>query len=101
MPTSMNHRQQQQQQLDRRRFLQLTGAAVAGAYALDGISLHESTVRGAEPAFEMPKMAFPEKSDLIIRADRPPNLEMPVKYLSEDITPNEVFYVRWHLGILS
>jgi DMSO/TMAO reductase YedYZ molybdopterin-dependent catalytic subunit len=93
----MNHRQQ----LDRRRFLQLTGAAVAGAYALDGIPLRGASARAAEPLFEqMPRLAFPEKRDLIMRADRPPNLEMPLKYLSEDLTPNEVFYVRWHLGIL-
>ena len=29
--------------------------------------------------------------------DRPPNLETPLKYFREDFTPNEVFFVRWHL----
>jgi DMSO/TMAO reductase YedYZ molybdopterin-dependent catalytic subunit len=43
---------------------------------------------------------FPEKTDLILLTDRPPNLEMPARWFREDITPNEAFYVRWHLGII-
>ena len=41
---------------------------------------------------------FPEKTDLILQADRPPNLEMPLAHLRDDITPNDAFYVRWHLA---
>ena len=40
---------------------------------------------------------FPEKTDLILRTDRPPQLETPLHYFREDLTPNEAFYVRWHL----
>jgi DMSO/TMAO reductase YedYZ molybdopterin-dependent catalytic subunit len=40
---------------------------------------------------------FPEKADLILRTDRPPQLETPLRYFREDFTPNEAFYVRWHL----
>jgi sulfite dehydrogenase len=40
---------------------------------------------------------FPEKTELILRTDRPPQLETPLHYFLEDITPNEAFYVRWHL----
>jgi DMSO/TMAO reductase YedYZ molybdopterin-dependent catalytic subunit len=40
---------------------------------------------------------FPEKADLILRTDRPPQLETPLRYFLEDFTPNEAFYVRWHL----
>jgi DMSO/TMAO reductase YedYZ molybdopterin-dependent catalytic subunit len=43
---------------------------------------------------------FPEKTDLILLTDRPPNLETPLRYFREDLTPNEAFYVRWHLAIL-
>ena len=40
---------------------------------------------------------FPEKTELILRTDRPPQLETPLFYFREDFTPNEAFYVRWHL----
>jgi DMSO/TMAO reductase YedYZ molybdopterin-dependent catalytic subunit len=41
---------------------------------------------------------FPEKTDLILITDRPPQLETPLKYFREDLTPNEAFFVRWHLS---
>src|SRR5947207_15206501 len=44
--------------------------------------------------------AFPQKRQLILLADRPPNLETPLKYFREDLTPNDVFYVRWHLATI-
>jgi DMSO/TMAO reductase YedYZ molybdopterin-dependent catalytic subunit len=44
-------------------------------------------------------LRFPEKAQLIALTDRPPNLETPLRYFREDLTPNEAFYVRWHLGI--
>jgi DMSO/TMAO reductase YedYZ molybdopterin-dependent catalytic subunit len=40
---------------------------------------------------------FPQKTELILRTDRPPQLETPLRYFREDLTPNEAFYVRWHL----
>ena len=40
---------------------------------------------------------YPEKTDLILRTDRPPQLETPLEFFRTDITPNEAFYVRWHL----
>jgi DMSO/TMAO reductase YedYZ molybdopterin-dependent catalytic subunit len=43
---------------------------------------------------------FPEKTDLILLTDRPPNLEMPAKYFKDDLTPNDAFFVRWHLGVI-
>jgi sulfite dehydrogenase len=39
-----------------------------------------------------------EKKDMILLTDRPPNLETPLKYFKLDYTPNEVFFVRWHLS---
>jgi DMSO/TMAO reductase YedYZ molybdopterin-dependent catalytic subunit len=47
-----------------------------------------------------PALQFPEKVPLITLTDRPPNLETPIRYFREDLTPNEAFYVRWHLGIV-
>jgi sulfite dehydrogenase len=45
--------------------------------------------------------AWPEKvKDMILLTDRPPNLEMPLRYLRHDLTPNDALYVRWHLATL-
>jgi DMSO/TMAO reductase YedYZ molybdopterin-dependent catalytic subunit len=40
------------------------------------------------------------KKDMILLTDRPPNLETPLKYFLLDYTPNDVFFVRWHLPVL-
>jgi len=40
------------------------------------------------------------KKDMILLTDRPPNLETPLKYFLQDYTPNDVFFVRWHLPLL-
>jgi DMSO/TMAO reductase YedYZ molybdopterin-dependent catalytic subunit len=40
---------------------------------------------------------FPEKSEMIFLTDRPPQLETPFHYFLQDLTPNEAFFVRWHL----
>jgi sulfite dehydrogenase len=41
-----------------------------------------------------------EKDSMILLTDRPPNLETPLKYFKLDFTPNNVFFVRWHLSKL-
>ncbi len=38
------------------------------------------------------------KDSLLLLTDRPPNLETPLKWLKLDYTPNNVFFVRWHLA---
>jgi sulfite dehydrogenase len=48
------------------------------------------------PAREMAR--FPEKTDLILLTDRPPQLETPLKFYQQDLTPNDAFFVRWHLA---
>lgn len=40
------------------------------------------------------------KGDLLFLTDRPPNLETPLKYFLYDYTPNNVFFVRWHLSMI-
>ena len=69
-------------------------AAVAARSGLPAFALAE------EPAKKLAGLVFPEKLPLINLTDRPPNLEMPLKYFRDDLTPNEAFYVRWHLAIL-
>ncbi len=40
---------------------------------------------------------YPQKTDLILLTDRPPQLETPLSYFRSDLTPNDAFFVRWHL----
>lgn len=40
---------------------------------------------------------FPGKVAMRLINDRPPCLETPWRYFQSDLTPNEAFYVRWHL----
>src|SRR5207247_7349874 len=91
----MQHSQTQvlSRALNRRMFLRLVSAAGAGAV------LSPRLIR-AGPNLNPPQellVAFPEKTDLILRTDRPPQLETPLHYFLDDFTPNEAFYVRWHL----
>ncbi len=41
---------------------------------------------------------FPEKDKLILYSERPPLLETPRQYFDRAITPNKLFFVRWHLA---
>src|SRR2546422_8724425 len=79
--------------LNRRMFVRLVSAAGAGA-------LLSPRLTGAGPNLSPAQeqlVAFPEKTDLILRTDRPPQLETPLHYFREIFTPNDAFYVRWHL----
>ncbi|HTK75115.1 MAG TPA: molybdopterin-dependent oxidoreductase, partial [Gemmataceae bacterium] len=90
--------------LDRRAFLRL--AALAGAGSLlpsfvrrSALAEAADTTRpAAPPGLELAR--FPEKTDLILLTDRPPQLETPLRYFRTDLTPNEAFFVRWHLAII-
>jgi hypothetical protein len=35
---------------------------------------------------------------LVLQTDRPPQLETPLHYFRQDLTPNDAFFVRWHLA---
>src|SRR5271157_3278155 len=74
----------------RRDFLKTAGAAAALA-ALGDIpsDLFASEIRMAK---------FPEKTDMIVLTSRPPQLETPLHYFKDQITPNEAVFVRWHIS---
>ena len=42
-------------------------------------------------------MRYPEKTDLILLTSRPPQLETPKRYFDRALTPNEAFFVRYHI----
>lgn len=78
----------------------MAAGAAAAAMAPRGVWADEGAAGHPAPPVKREMAKFPEKTDLILLTDRPPNLETPLKYFREDLTPNEAFYVRWHLGIV-
>jgi DMSO/TMAO reductase YedYZ molybdopterin-dependent catalytic subunit len=89
--------------MDRRNFSRLL-ASVAGCVATNqafgGVYSPTSFIPAtwASQAAAMPTMArYPQKTDLILLTDRPPQLETPLRYFETDLTPNDAFFVRWHL----
>jgi sulfoxide reductase catalytic subunit YedY len=49
---------------------------------------------------EVLEVTFPEKRPLIVYSDRPPLLETPRDAFTKAITPNDEFFVRWHMPII-
>ena len=80
--------------MKRRGFLQLIGAT--GAAALTASCSRINSVAGTLSS-SPDLIRFPEKTELIFLTDRPPLLETPLHYFRQDFTPNEAFFVRWHL----
>jgi len=94
-----------QSTFDRRDFLRLGGAVGVGA--LLSSCKQSPTAAPSAPATqpvaatsppESDLVRFPEKTELILLTERPPQLETPIQYFREDLTPNEAFFVRWHLA---
>jgi DMSO/TMAO reductase YedYZ molybdopterin-dependent catalytic subunit len=85
---------------DRRGFLRSLGMAWAGA-GLWGSRLFEGPALAAEGDNPLlsgrPLVRYPGKTDLILLTSRPPQLETPISYFENAITPNEAFYVRYHI----
>ena len=78
--------------LDRRRFLTTLGAAAAlGLARPRGAGAEDPILAGR------PLVRYPEKTDLILLTSRPPQLETPMRYFDRAITPNDAFFVRYHV----
>src|SRR5439155_20187511 len=89
-------------EMNRRSFLR-TAAAVAGAgaaAALPGRVWAQQSPTTLPPGGRAQMARFPEKTDLILLTDRPPQLETPIRYFRQDLTPNDAFFVRWHLSAI-
>ena len=80
--------------MNRRGFLQLLGAT-----SLAGLASSCTRDNSAVGSLSSPTdlVRFPEKAEMILLTDRPPQLETPLHYFRQDLTPNEAFFVRWHL----
>jgi DMSO/TMAO reductase YedYZ molybdopterin-dependent catalytic subunit len=88
--------------LSRRHLLQSAGASAA----LAGLPFTRAFGAGAQLTPGVPQGVatyvqmgtLPGKKPLIQLADRPPNYEAPLEYLRTPITPNDQFFVRYHLA---
>ena len=82
--------------IDRRDLLRL--AAASCAFSLVSSCARTPAVVAPVERPQRNLMQFPEKDPLILLTDRPPQLETPLHYFRQDLTPNEAFFVRWHLS---
>ena len=87
--------------IDRRRFL--AGVALPALAPLSSLASAASKIwqpeELAEGAVSSAVLeAIEGKVPLIKRSYRPPNYETPIDYFKEPITPNEAFFVRYHLS---
>jgi len=97
----------------RRGWLKTLGAASATLAAGQILSKRDAVAQepiGQQPAPEFTGPAanpywtspgqfatYPQKAPLILLTDRPVQLETPRHYFLSTVTPNDAFFVRWHL----
>src|SRR5262250_2379636 len=80
----------------RRDFIRAMGQA--GSVLLAGGGLISAAHAADDPILTgRPLVRYPEKTDLILLTSRPPQLETPMKYFDRAITPNDAFFVRYHV----
>jgi sulfite dehydrogenase (cytochrome) subunit A len=79
----------------RREFLKT--AAAASAFLAGGSRARPAAAQADAILAGRPLVRYPEKTDLILLTSRPPQLETPMKYFDRAITPNEAFFVRYHV----
>ena len=72
--------------------LAVTAATLFGKDGAKGVAADE---------FTPPQIAFPQKKPLKTISDRPPLLESPRDIFTNAITPNDQFFVRWHICRIS
>ncbi len=82
---------------NRRTFLKHSGLAVVGAGLFAPTKLLSAAGLASGTLAASGLEALPGKKPLIKRSYRPVNYETPVDYFDDVITPNDRFFVRWHL----
>ena len=89
--------------MDRRKFLQALGGVAAlpalkplAAAGADAVPLTAGLPAGAYGIAQMASLAG--KRPLIEWTARPPNYESPLTAFANPITPNDLFFVRYHLA---
>src|SRR6185436_12566414 len=91
---------QSQRGLARRRFLKTSVLAVASLASARVWSLKGAETRNMPFGNgERTLVKFPQKRPLILLTTRPPQLETPFSVFNEGVlTPNDAFFVRYHLA---
>jgi sulfite dehydrogenase (cytochrome) subunit A len=78
----------------RRQVLQILG----GGAALVASGRVPAWAQSSDPILAgRPLVRYPQKADLILLTSRPPQLETPMTWFDRAITPNEAFFVRYHV----
>ena len=85
--------------LNRRNYLQWAGLGLAGLLPL-GCGRQPSPTMPITSSGRDELLRFPGKVPLRALNNRPPCLETPWEYYRTDFTPNDAFYVRWHLQVI-
>lgn len=83
--------------LNRRSWLRWTSAA--GISLLLPAGCARQVPSKDQTTADLP-LRFPGKVPMRVINDRPPCLESPWSAFQHDLTPNEAFYVRWHLQVI-
>ncbi|MBX9947972.1 MAG: molybdopterin-dependent oxidoreductase [Candidatus Obscuribacterales bacterium] len=88
--------------VSRRKFLLLAATVAAGGLtcACTNVRQPDDSQTGSliKVRDGLSVARFPEKEELIMLTDRPPQLETPLFYYRQDLTANEAFFVRWHFS---
>ena len=82
--------------MERRDFFK-KAAVAAGAVTLGTNPLKATETRQPLSNQKVSAAIFPEKKPLIMYSDRPPLLETPKHVFTSALTPNDEFFVRWHM----
>ena len=88
----------------RREFLKVSAGGLllaGGMRGAESASAAESLGPAALPSGALQSAQFaslPGKLPLIRKSVRPPNFETPVRFFNEAFTPNNAFFVRYHLA---
>lgn len=85
--------------LSRRQFMQCFGAAALATSPLVARSETDTSEGISFANGPRPLVRYPGKRDMILVHARPPHLETPFSVFNESIiTPNDAFFVRYHLS---
>jgi sulfoxide reductase catalytic subunit YedY len=85
--------------MERRDFFK-KAIAVAGSAAIGGTAAEAGETVHPVDNRKVSDIAFPQKRPLITYSDRPPLLETPREVFTSALTPNDLFFVRWHMPMI-
>ena len=88
--------------MERRDFFKKAITVAGGTIVGGTVAEATQTVETVHPADnrEVSNIAFPQKRPLITYSDRPPLLESPREVFTSALTPNDLFFVRWHMPMI-